>query len=590
MWGAGAQGRTMDTGKSTRYWRRSRLPLVWARFLVALVVGLTGVANMISVFVPRLDNFLDGWPLDFDLESGVRSLEVVVGFLLIMVSRGLFRGKRTAWELTVGLLALSTFFHAARGGWVLASWGAVLALVLVGLLRPLFRARSDPPSVQRGYAALLGGLLLVFVYTVGGFFWLRTQFAPVVRLEGALRLAVHTIAWMRVARHIPQTPQAHWFLAAVPWLSLSALVFGVMQVLRPVASALLPAPQERERVQSLVQRWGASTISYVALSSEKSYFFDSTRHAVLAYRLAGNVAVVAGDPIGPPALLPEALAEFSAYCRQQDWHMVFWQVAQELLPLYAAQGLQSMKIGEDAVLDLPTFSLKGSAMEHLRAMTRRAERAGIQVRFFHGEVDEPALTRQMQAIADAWLAEKGGVEMGFSMGRFGEQIEDDTIFTVAVDAAERVHAFVSFVPIYGRDGWALDLMRRDADSANGTMELLLVRAIGHFAALGAEIVSLGLAPYANTSGEPSSSVEQLCYLFTSRFGGLAKAASLYHFKRKFHPRWESRYLVYPNTLTLPRVGIALAAAHLSRQWLPWARASNERRAVPVRAQPVPGTA
>jgi phosphatidylglycerol lysyltransferase len=560
---------------------------VWARFLVALVVGLTGVANMASVFVPRLDTFLDGWPLDFDPESGVRSLEVVVGFLLIMVSRGLFRGKRTAWELTVGLLVLSTFFHAARGGWVLASWGAVLALALVGLLRPLFRARSDPPSVLRGYAVLLGGLLLVFIYTVSGFYWLRTQFVPVVRLQSALRLAVHTIAWMRVARHIPQTPQAHWFLAAVPWLSLSALVFGVMQVLRPVASALLPAPRERELVKMLLRQWGTSSISYVALSFEKSYFFHSSGQAVLAYRLAGNVAVVAGDPIGPLSLLPEVLSEFSAYCRQQDWHMVFWQVAQELLPLYATQGLQSMKIGEDAVLDLPTFSLQGSAMEHLRAMMRRAERAGIQVRFFHGEVDEPALTRQMEAIADAWLAEKGGIEMGFSMGRFGEQTEDDTIVAVAVAADERVHAFVSFVPIYGRDGWALDLMRRAADSANGTMELLLVHAIGHFAAQGAQVLGLGLAPKANTTGDPSSNVEQLCYFCTSRFGGLAKAASLYHFKRKFRPRWESRYLVYPNTLTLPRVGIALAAAHFSRQWLPWTRARDERRALSMRAQPVP---
>jgi phosphatidylglycerol lysyltransferase len=577
----------MDAEKSTLCWRRSRLPLVWARFLVALVVGLTGMANMISVFVPRLDTFLDGWPLDFDLESGVRSLEVVVGFLLIMVSRGLFRGKRTAWELTLGLLALSTFFHAARGGWVLASWGAVLALALVGLLRPLFRARSDPPSVQRGYAVLLGGLLLVFVYTVSGFFWLRTQFAPVVRLEGALRLAVHTIAWMRVAHHIPQTPQAHWFLAAVPWLSLSALVFGVMQVLRPVATTLLPAPQERERVRALVQRWGASTISYFALSPEKSYFFDSTHQAVLAYRLAGNVAVVAGDPIGPPEALADLIGEFAAFCRQQDWHAVYWQVVPTLLPLYIAQGMQTMKVGEDAVIEPQSFSLRGNAMQNVRASARHAEKAGLNVRFFRGQVDEPALLRQMETVASAWLVEKGGVEMGFSMGRFGEQIEGDTIFAVAVDAAERVHAFVSFVPIYGRDGWALDLMRRDADSANGTMELLLVRAIGHFAALGAEIVSLGLAPYSNTCGEPSSNVEQLCYLFASRFGGLAKAASLYHFKRKFHPRWETRYLVYPNTLTLPRVGIALAAAHLSRQWLPWTRASIERRALRVRAQPVP---
>jgi phosphatidylglycerol lysyltransferase len=570
--------------------RGLRLSPSLARLLVALVVGLTGLANMVSVFVPRLDSFLDGWPLDFDLESSVRIVAAIVGFLLIMLSRGLVRGKRKAWELTLGLLALSTFFHAARGGWVLASWGAVLAVILVGMLRPLFRARSDPPSVMRGYAALFTGLALVFVYAVSGFYWLRTQFAPVVHLESAIRMSVHTLAWMRLMQHIPLTPQAHWFLNAVPWLSLSALAFGVVQVLRPVATTLLPAPLEREEVQALVRRWGTGPISYFALTSEKSYYFDSSHRAVLAYRLAGNVAVVAGDPIGPPDALPGLVGEFAAFCQQQDWHVVYWQVAPPLLGLYTAQGLQTMKIGEDAVIDPQTFTLRGNAMQNVRASARHAEKAGLAVRFFRGPVTEPSLVHQMEAISSAWLAQKGGVEMGFSMGRFGEQSEGDTVFALAVDNDQRVHAFVNFVPVYGRNGWALDLMRRDA-AASGAMELLLAGAIEYFAEQGAEAVSLGLAPQANSAGEPSSSIEQLCSYFTSRFGGLAKARSLYNFKRKFQPRWESRYLVYPNTMTLPRVGLALAAAHLSRQWLPWTRASARRAAAPqVQSSPSPSAA
>jgi phosphatidylglycerol lysyltransferase len=558
---------------------RGLLPVSWIRFLVGLAVGLTGVASMLSVFVPRLrlDILLDAWPLDFEVESELSSLAVVTGFLLIMLSRGLMRGKRKAWELTLWLLVISVFFHVARGGWVLATWLAVLAIALVSALRPNFRARSDPPSVLRGYAVLVFGMLLVFAYTVGGLIVLRSQFAPILQLRAVVRAAIHAITWASFVRHIPQTPQAQWFIEAVRWLSFSALVYGVAQVLRPVATALLPGPHERARVKELVWRWGESPISFVALSPEKSYFFHSSGGAVLAYRLEGNVAVVAGDPIGPPALLPEILGEFSAFCRRQDWHVVFWQVAQELLPLYAAEGLQAMKIGEDAVLDIPRFTLKGNAMQNVRSSARHAEKAGIQVRFFRDAVDDPVLASQMEGIHAAWLAEKGGVEMGFSMGRFGEQLDVETMFAVAVDTAGRVHAFTSFVPIYGRNGWTLDLMRRDAQSANGTMELVLVQAVAYFGARGAQVLSLGLAPLANTSGEPSTGVTQLCYFFTRRFGGLAQATSLYNFKRKFHPRWESRYLVYPGTVALPRVGLALATAHLSRQWLPWARLAERRK-------------
>jgi phosphatidylglycerol lysyltransferase len=309
------------------------------RWLVGVAVGLTGLANMASIFLPRLrlDLLLDVWPLDLDMETSLRSLAVVVGFLLIMLSRGLIRGKRTAWELTVALLALAVITHALHGGWVLATWATVLAGVLVLSVRPHFQARSDPPSVRRGYAVLLGGLALVFLYTAGGILWLRSQFEPVVRLRGLLRATLHAMAWTDHLRGIPDTPQVQFFLNAVPWLSICALAYGVFQLLRPVAKSLLPAPHEREIVKELIAQWGTSTISYIALSKEKSYFFHSSGQAGLAYRLVGNVAVVAGDPIGPEALLADVLAEFSAYCRRQDWNMVFWQVAHSRLPMYTAR-------------------------------------------------------------------------------------------------------------------------------------------------------------------------------------------------------------------------------------------------------------
>jgi phosphatidylglycerol lysyltransferase len=567
-----------------------RLSLGWARRLVAIAVLLLGAVNMLAVCVPPLEAAFDRSPLDLGLKPDVRglaiSLDVVIGFLLIMLSRGLARGKRQAWQVTLALVLLSVGLHALQGGWVLASWGALLASALIGSLRPLFRARSDPPSVRRGYVALCSGFLLVFTYTVGGLILLRAQFAPVVRLESTIRLAIHALAWMQLARHIPATPQARWFLAAVPWLSFSALIVGVAQILRPVASSLLPNLAERERVESLVRRWGSSSISACALGPEKSYFFDRSGQSVLAYRLASNVAVVAGDPIGPADRLPRLLTEFAAFCREQDWPMVFWQVRPELLPLYAAHGLRAIKIGEDAILNPGTYTLRGNAMENVRASALHAKKSGVTVRFFDGQVDEPGLVCQMEAIHAAWLAKKGGVEMGFSMGRFGERLDLEAIFAVAVDAQEQVRAFVSFVPIYSRNGWALDLMRRAPEAPKGTMELLLARALERFAAQGSAMVSLGVAPLANTSGEPSTSVQQLCYFISRRFGGLAGATSLYNFKRKFQPRWEPRYLVYPSTLALPRVGLALATAHLSRQWLPWVRATERRQGRIAQPRPV----
>ena len=66
----------------------------------------------------------------------------------------------------------------------------------------------------------------------------------------------------------------------------------------------------------------------------------------------------------------------------------------------------------------------------------------------------------MEQISATWLASKGGSEMGFSMGHFDPQGDTEQLTALAVDNDNKVHAFVTFVPFYGRHGWGLDLMRR----------------------------------------------------------------------------------------------------------------------------------
>ena len=138
------------------------------RFLIGLATGLTGFADMASAIVPKLNwNMLLGtWPVD--VHYGAAKLTVVVGFFLLMLSSGLMRGKRQAWNTTLLLLLLSAFLHILRGGSILSSIIAFVLAMLLLLLFRHFRARSDRPSVRRGYVALLTGMGIVTVYTIGG--------------------------------------------------------------------------------------------------------------------------------------------------------------------------------------------------------------------------------------------------------------------------------------------------------------------------------------------------------------------------------------------------------------------------------------
>ena len=529
------------------------------RLILALATALTGIANMLFVIIPSSDwsMLLGAWPVD--MHHGLYKLTVIIGFFLLMLSRGLVRGKRGAWRVVLILLLMSALLHILSGGQVLPTAGTGALIVLLIACSRCFQARSDPPSVRRGSVALVVGLGVVSLYTLYGIFTLYDQFdAPIDRIGvGAFmnRIFAHT--------HLYLTPgtQAFVFGRAVPLLCLSVVIYGIVMVLRPVAAAIFPTEQQQKAVAALTRHYGNNSISYFALEIGKAYFFTASGKSVISYVLEGNVAVVAGDPIGPEEEMLAAIQEFMTYCQEQDWRVVFWQVRDVTLDLYRAAGLHMLKIGEDAIVNTRAFTLTGKTMANVRASAKRAEKEGVHVVFWRGQVRDGDLLAQMEQISRSWLARKGGSEMGFSMGRFDPCCDSEQIYALAIDPENRVHAFVTFVPIYGRNGWGLDLMRRAEFAAPGVMERLLASSIEQLGKEGADIVSLGLAPLSDANCANHTFLGNSIDFLTQHFGNPARNRSLFNFKKKFQPRWESRYLIYSGTLSLPGVGWALYRAH-----------------------------
>lgn len=317
----------------------------------------------------------------------------------------------------------------------------------------------------------------------------------------------------------------------------------------------------RETARQLVQAYGYNSTSYFALGKDKHIFIPGTGQSLISYALQRRSILALGDPIGPEHALPLALKEFLLFCRQQGKIAAFWQARAELLPCYRAQGLHALKIGEDAMLDVQHFVLKGKSMANVRSSVRRAEKERLQVVFFRGKVTDSNLREQMKGISQRWLVHKGGVEMDFSMGQFEADGDDAQFIACAIDERNNVHAFVSFVPIYGRNGWALDLLRRKEDAVPGAIELLLVRSLEYLKALNVEVISLGLAPLNNSNGDSLSCWNRWGQAVLSYTKLIQPYETLNFFKKKFHPHWENRYLVFSHRIHLPRVARDLYQAH-----------------------------
>ena len=147
--------------ESRRPWQ-SR-PRTW----LALCVAVSGVVNVVEALLPKPFDVLE-WMAQFcpfHVSEHSRVLLLAGGFLQLVLSRGLFRGKRTAWTLSLGLLVIIPFLHLGRA----FDWHhAVLQGLLIGafvIWRGEFCALSDGPSVR--WAFLIGASALCVLTAFG---------------------------------------------------------------------------------------------------------------------------------------------------------------------------------------------------------------------------------------------------------------------------------------------------------------------------------------------------------------------------------------------------------------------------------------
>jgi len=347
----------------------------------------------------------------------------------------------------------------------------------------------------------------------------------------------------------------------------------------------------------LIRSYGDHELAFFGLAPENEHFLAPGGAGLVNYRLTSNVAVVLGDPVCAPEAGEQVTRSFLDFCALHEWRVAFYQASPEHLVTYHALKLHAFKLGEEAIIDPQTFTLRGSALANVRTSSRRAEREGVAIQWYEG-VPPTAVMQQLEHVSRAWLERKAGkqaAETGFSTGRLAVLIDAaqraDTVANISLPAnvfrraiprlvtavattnSGTACAFVTFTPIYGclaaevtatgnqpraqGWGWSLDLMRRTPDAPPGVMELLLVRAIERFRCRGAHIAGLGMVAMADTRREMTPGQQQFTSFVADRLRMLESRRTLFNFKQKFQPRWESRYIVANSTLALPKIALAV---------------------------------
>jgi lysyl-tRNA synthetase class 2 len=559
------------------FFERLRSPL-W----VSRIVFVVGLISLLSAYLPSIavrtrlvrEIIPDSFP------AAATTGGAAIGVLLLILSRGLRRGKFRAWVIALLLTVLATGIHLLRGLQAEQAFVCVLLIVLLLTARKNFNAKPDPLSLRRLAAVVT--IAPPFAIALGWLWLTIDRDGEAAHTTGWDRLAQAALGLLGIPGPVSFTSDRSATVAAV-----GLVVLGVLLVLLAFVTAMAPSDgphrltaEEDERVRALLDEWGwVDSLSYFSTRDDRAVVFSPTGRSAISYRVIGGVSFAAGDPLGHPDDWPQAVQAWLDEAKVYGWAPANLGVSERGAHVFHQAGLEVLEIGDEAIVHVSEFTLEGRAMRVVRQAISRTKRAGISVEV-HRVRDLDAVQReQLRAKAIDWRGDT--IERGFAMalGRFGQDRDDAGVVVVATAQDGEMVGLLSFVP-WGDDALSLDLMRRTHEAPNGLVELMVSTLIEDADKLGISKISLNFAAFRSVfaRGErlgagPALRATRAILMWASHF---AQIESLYRSNAKYRPEWVPRFLVYGDITDLPRVGTAVLRAEAlvtAPEW--WRRISRK---------------
>jgi lysyl-tRNA synthetase, class II len=555
----------------------------WVPVTAAWLCLFIGLADIVEVVLPRfyvhthlhkINSFVPGM-----LTNLTRTAFVLTGLLLLMLSHGLRRRKRRAWQAVTLLLAFTVVVHLvhiprvfphllphAVPAIAIVAAGAFVALLY---FRDEFYAVGDPRTRWRALEVFVALVMadvaigLTYILLARG---LVRDYSFTQRVEQVIYGLVGFSGPVRFA------PESHndLFDLLTSALGLFTLVVSAYLFLRPARAQGRMGKGDVSRIRDLLGKQGErDSLGYFTLRNDKSVIWSPTGKSCIGYRVVSGVMLAGGDPLGDPEAWPGAIHAFLDEAARHAWVPAVMGCGELGAEVWCREGeLTALELGDEAVVEVAGFSLKGRAMRNVRQMVSRVERHGYTAEVRRAaDIPRPQITELIRQ-ADSWRGSQ--IERGFSMalGRVGASGDERCVIVTATENGV-LRAILHFVP-WGPDGLSLDLMRRDRSAQPGVNDFLIVETIKAAEELGVKRISLNFAVFraALERGErigagPVLRAWRGVLLFMSRW---FQIESLYKFNAKFCPVWVPRFFVYPGTRDAPRVCLAALEAEAFLVW------------------------
>ncbi len=536
---------------SARAFRRN------APVVIGLLVFAIALANLLDVVWPGMaDHFhLLGYLLPQRAAPWAHALAAPVAMLVLGLGWALAQRRRAALAIAVGGLGVMAVTAAG-----VRHWGDAVAcgLLAIGLyaLRGAFPVVPAPAAVRQSLVRLPFAAAGAFVIGVLAVLVARGDAVPELSGTDVVRESLALLAWRSGPADFPTA--FNWLPEALALVGIVALVVVLAPLLR--RPPFVPDPQTavaRRRVDDLASRHDSGSLSQFVLRPDHHWLFSDDRDAVLAYQVEAGVFLVAGDPIGNPDAIPGLVAKAADTAARHGLLLGVMAGAEGMRPHWRQVGLRAAYLGDEAVVDAPTFSLEGRAIRKVRQSVTRVQREGYSARLERvrdlAADERDALERFRRERRD------GEPERGFSMAghRIADPGSQPSWVAVATGPDGAIAGVMHFVPGHRGTTQSLSMMLRAPETPNGLMEFLVVQAICGFRDMGVTDVSLNFVTGGRYFREHHTAVQRMRNRSWRVADRWFQVKRLEKFTEKFFPRWDARYVMHPGlALGYLRIGMA----------------------------------
>jgi lysylphosphatidylglycerol synthetase-like protein (DUF2156 family) len=475
---------------------------------------------------------------------------VIVGIMMIYLSRHLMRGELRARQIFLIISGLETLKYAvvSLNGWLLAIY--LLTFCALFVLRDDFDRGTVPLTFSlrlRDAVFMLSSLLvvvLIFFVLAGG-----SNERARITTQSIDHFFDYTLnSTVASKTHLKTVLLVHTETAFVLTgaLAISWILF------RPYKKPLVTSRGVGDAKEILKKYSDSSEDYFKAWPYDKNYYFSNAKNGFIAYREVGPVSFALANPISAGGKKAKLLRDFVDHNKANRLRTCFLMVTDENKELYKKHGLEIMQIGASAEVEIDKFLEKTARDKWWRWKKNSALKNG----FLYSVSMPPhsgVFLQQLKAVSDEWLKMGGHLERGFALGYFDEEYMQECMVHYLHNEQGKILAFTNQLPQFKDAALVTVDLLRYLPEAQNAMPFLLLNTIGRAKQEGYKVFDLGFVPFAQAKDPVLNIVKTLS---TGRFS----AKGLEQFKNKFDPSWKPNYIAYDGDFG----DLALIAINLER--------------------------